>query len=406
MTGIFAKRLAGFLLLALLAACKPGQNAGQNTGQNTPAAGAQCLTAPVFQAPELNGCSGSKRIRLTIVGDVLLHRQLQQLGYQRGFAGIWAQAAPFLAGADLAIANLEGPVAPGVDRAGRQQPDPGPVFGTGIYTGYPAFNYHPVILRDLKAAGIDLVSTANNHAMDRGSIGADLSLRELARAGIGAVGSIRSGAARDFVWRQKTALGNLSFIACSFSTNGLADPNRQVLMCYRDRAELLALVRHEAADARVAGVVVLPHWGQEYQSQPDASQQALAQALADAGALAVIGTHPHAVQPIALLEGPAGTVPIAYSTGNFIAVQDTMPARVGALALLELCEGSGRQGSGRQGLVAERIGWIAGQMEFTPQAYWLDIAPVGSTGPRGVAQRHLNRIAPGFSAQPRLCAPS
>ncbi|MCP5039271.1 MAG: hypothetical protein GY945_16895, partial [Rhodobacteraceae bacterium] len=204
--------------------------------------------------------------------------------------------------------------------------------------------------------------------------------------------------ARDFVLHQRSNAGTIAFIACSFSTNGIADPHRQVLMCYSDRAELLALVRREAANPDVAGVIVLPHWGQEYRSQPDANQQALARDLAAAGATAIIGTHPHAVQPFTLLDGQGATVPVAYSTGNFIAIQDVMPSKVGAMALLDLC-----QGQGSPGLVAENFGWIAMQMEFSPEAYWLDIAPARTEGAFGLAYRHLSKIAPGFSAQPEAC---
>ena len=376
------------LLLLVLAACLPGDGP---VGRAV-APGGQCK--PAYTAPPLNACTGGERVSLTIAGDVLLHWQLAQLGYARGFQGVWEQAAPFLAGADLAIANLEGPVAPGLTRGGGQAPDPGPVYDNKVYTGFPLFNYHPRILADLRAAGVDLVTTANNHAMDRGARGADLTLRELERAGIGAVGTIRGGDSREFVLRRGTALGKISFIACSFSTNGNADPKRQVLLCYKDRPELLALVRAEVARADVAGVIVLPHWGQEYQSTPDANQRALARDLAAAGAMAVIGTHPHAVQPFTTLPGAGKTVPVAYSTGNFIAVQSDMPSKVGALAVLELCRAPGG------GLVAERFGWIAAQMEFSRTAYWLNIAGKGTAGPMGLAERHLSQVAPGFSAQP------
>jgi len=378
--------------LLLLAACLPGGQLGE-TGSVAPPG--QCK--PAYTAAPLNACAGSERLSLTIVGDVLLHWQLQQLGYARGFRDVWADAAPFLAGADLTIANLEGPVAPGLTRSGAQVVDPGPIYEDKVHTGYPMFNYHPRILRDLAASGVDFVTTANNHAMDRGSRGADLTLRELAGAGLGAVGTIRAGDARNFVLRRATRLGKISFIACSFSTNGNADPSRQVLGCYKDRAELLGLVHTETARADVAGVIVLPHWGQEYQSTPDANQRALARDLAGAGAMAVIGTHPHAVQPFTTLNGPAGAVPVAYSTGNFIAVQSEMPSKVGALATLELC----RAQAG--GLTVEKFGWIAAQMEFSPSRYWLNIATKGTPGPMGLAERHLNRIAPGYSAQPQHC---
>lgn len=378
--------------LLVLSACVPDR-APTTTGFAAGSLRGVCTGAPEFEAPPLNACTGPA-IRLSFVGDVLLHRQLQDLGYRAGFASTWSQPARYLAAADIAVANLEGPVAPGLTRTGARVPDPGPVGGTDVYTGFPQFNYNPVILRDLKAAGIDIVTTANNHAMDRGPAGADMTLAEVARAGISPVGTVARGARRSFVLRRRTPLGTLSFIACSFSTNGLPDPDRQVLRCYRDSDRLLGLVRREATDPAVAGVIVLPHWGQEYQSTPAPRQRALARALVGAGATAVIGTHPHTVQPWEVETGPGGVrAPVVYSTGNFIAIQDFMPAKMEAMAVLDLCPGTG----GRA--VVSNAGWIAMQMRFSSRGYWAEIAPRGS----GEAEAFLNRIAPGFSAQPPAC---
>ena len=397
---MFRGVVLGFGLV--LAGCQMEDSGVGSAGQaDLPEAQGQCLVrTPAYQAAPFNACSGAGRVQLALVGDVLLHRQLQMAGYARGFRRTWYQAEPLLSGADIAIANLEGPVARGLVAGGRAVQDPGPVFGTGVYTGYPAFNYHPVVLPDLKSSGIDIVTTANNHAMDRRSRGVDMTLEELDRVGIKHVGTIRAGAAREFVLRERTRLGVISFIACSFSTNGIADPAHQVLGCYgADRQVLLDLVRREAADRAVAGVIVLPHWGQEYTSRPDGQQQALARDLVAAGATAVVGTHPHAVQPWTLNARADGAqVPVVFSTGNFVAVQTGIPAQVGAMAMLELC-----RGKGGQGLVAHQGGWVAMQMEFTPQAYWLDVAPAGATGRRAMSFDHLSRVAPGFSAQPQDC---
>jgi len=390
--------LALITMLAALAACMPPEHGPPTEPRATGGPAGMCTGAPQFETAPLNACTGP-RARLAFVGDVLLHVQLQDHGYKTGFANVWHQPARHLRAADLAVANLEGTVAPGVAQDGTVGPDPGPGVDNRVYTGFPQFNYHPVVLRDLAQAGIDLVSTANNHAMDRGAIGADMTLAEVARAGLGAVGTAPSDGPRDFVHRRATPAGMLAFIACSFSTNGLPDPNGQVLRCYRDENRLTELVRREAADPGVAGVIVLPHWGREYTTTPSTRQRALARALVAAGATAVVGTHPHAVQPFEVLPGPGGTLaPVVYSTGNFVAIQDFMPAKVGAIALLDLC----RDEVGRA--VAERTGWIAMEMLFTPQGYWAQIAPKGTEGRNGRAEAFLNKVAPGFSAQPPACS--
>ncbi|GAB1380424.1 CapA family protein [Pararhodobacter aggregans] len=298
-------------------------------------AGAQtCLPVDL---PPVAICSGA-RLRLAIVGDVLVHEALAVQGYARGFGTIWGAAEPWLRRADLAIANLEGPVAPGLTADGRHLPDPGPVFDGRVHTDYPRFNYHPALLADLARAGLDVVTTANNHALDRGAAGAEATQVALAAAGIAGVGSVAPGGPRWQPLRLHTPLGRLSLLACSFSTNGIADPGRQIPRCYDDRGGLLAAVRAEVAAG--AGVIVLPHWGQEYQTRPDGAQRALARDLAAAGAMAVIGTHPHVPQPWEVLDSPLGPTLIVYSTGNFIAAQPPLDRATAPMVWLDLCRGA------------------------------------------------------------------
>lgn len=388
-----------FLALMALTACVPEDEPAAPTPTVMAPAGI-CTAEPVFEAAPLNACASGTTLRLAFVGDVLVHEQLQDHGYRYGFDAIWSQPAKYLRAADLAIANLEGPVAPGMTEARTRVADPGPVEDGLVYTGYPLFNYHPVLLRDLKAAGVDLVTTANNHVFDRGREGADMTLAELARAGLPAVGSVPREGRREFVHRRATALGTVSFIACTYGTNGFTDARDQVIWCFAEQDRLTALVRREAADPAVAGVVVLPHWGTEYASRQNSGQERLARALVAAGAMAVVGTHPHAVQPFTTeARGDGAQALVAYSTGNFISTQGFEPSAYEAMALIDICDG----GAGR-GLVVQRAGWIAMQMRLTTRGYWVDIAPRGSTGEAGAAEAHLRRVAPGFAAQPAACS--
>ncbi|MCC5988078.1 MAG: CapA family protein [Pararhodobacter sp.] len=289
-----------------------------------------------------NACAGNTRVSLAVVGDVLLHRPLAWRGYARGFETLWGNTMPWFRAADIAIANLEGPTAPGIARDGRRLPDPGPVFDDVVYTEYPRFNYHPVLIDALRDAGIDMVTTANNHALDRGPTGLAATMDELEARGMAFAGTIRAGARRDFARRLPTALGEIAFIACSYGTNGIPDPHGQVLLCHDQRAELLAAVRAEAA--RSALVVVLPHWGVEYSHRPTRAQRDLARDLVAAGAMAVIGTHPHVAQPVEWLQGPAGQALVAYSTGNFLAGQAELARASGLMIWAEACADPRRAG--------------------------------------------------------------
>jgi poly-gamma-glutamate synthesis protein (capsule biosynthesis protein) len=349
---------------------------------------AQPLCRPEPTAiPVVNACARGPRVSVAVVGDVLLHEVLQRVGYRYGFAVLWQAAVPILSAADVAIANLEVPTAPGFARGGRRRADPGAVFDGVVHTDYPQFNAHPSVIDALAAAGVDAVTVANNHALDRGPAGLDATLGELAARRMPATGAIVGGAPRDFAVRLPTRLGVLALIGCTYGTNGIPDPRRQVLNCFQDRAELLALVRAESARPGAAGVIVLPHWGDEYSHSPNAAQRALAAELAQAGALAVVGTHPHVVQPWEYPQGPRGRVPVVHSTGNFVAAQIELSRRVGILAWLDLCPTA-------QGVAVGAAGHLPMVMDFDrwPQVTIPDAEAAGS----GAAARALlDRLLPG-----------
>jgi poly-gamma-glutamate synthesis protein (capsule biosynthesis protein) len=278
---------------------------------------------------------GNRRLRIAAVGDVLLHSPLQRAAYAAtdGGRALWSEVEPLFRAADLAYANLEGPLAPGMTNSRNKIADPGPIFDDRVYTSYPLFNYHPRIARDLKLSGVDIVSTANNHALDRGSVGVDLTLAELARVGLPATGTIATGAKRNFTRLTQSPLGQVAWIACTYSTNGMPDPNDQTLMCYEDTDEMLDQVRMVSRRSDVAAVIVTPHWGDEYAHVPALRQKTLTQQFIRAGATAVIGTHPHVLQPWDTI----GKGVVFYSTGNFVSGQVGLPRRTGAIAWLELC---------------------------------------------------------------------
>ena len=283
-------------------------------------------------------CAEGDRITIAAVGDVLLHGPLQQQAYADpdGFRSLWQEALPLLANADITYANLEGTTAAGVDSAGRSVPDPGRVFGS-VYTSYPQFNYHPSLLRDLLASGVDVVSTANNHSMDRHSLGVDRTIDALEEAGLAFTGTRRRGESRSWAVRTNVRGVRLSFIACTYGTNGIRDPYDQVFLCFQQRDELLSLVSAEAARADVDAVIVTPHWGDEYHATPNRGQVELAHDLLEAGALAVIGSHPHVLQPWekhVTSDGREGFV--IYSLGNFVSNQTTLPKQSTLLLYLGL----------------------------------------------------------------------
>ena len=111
-----------------------------------------------------------------------------------------------------------------------------------------------------------------------------------------------------------------------------------------DPATLAADVTAARQSADV--VIVLLHAGDEYQHQPNATQRALAEAALAAGADAVIGAHPHVVQPIE----QRGAQLVAWSLGNFVFDLDEVdranipPPRVTLVLRLTFAAGRGLVG--------------------------------------------------------------
>lgn len=164
----------------------------------------------------------------------------------------------------------------------------------------------PDSLRQLQ--GFDVVSTANNHALDDGAAGAALGLKILQQAHIAAIGS-RLGGGAWHGWRTTVRGRRVAWLAAS-----AWGPFQ------KGRAEVRPLagsgLLEEVAALSKAGdlVFVSLHWGLEYEARPTDGQRRTAHALIDAGASAVIGHHPHVAQPVESYRGR----PIFYSLGNFL----------------------------------------------------------------------------------------
>jgi hypothetical protein len=292
-------------------------------------------------------CDPAETVTIAAVGDVLLHGRLQQQAYASpdGFVSLWAGIKDLLEAADITYANLEGPTAQGVNSAGRDVADPGKTFDGKVYTSYPQFNYHPSLLGDLMESGVDVVSTANNHSLDRRALGVDRTIDALEAAGLPFTGTRRRGDTTS-PWYTITEVKGmrLAWIACTYGTNGLPDNHHQVLWCYQDADLLEAEVKQLAARDDVDAVLVTPHWGQEYKATPERAQIRLARRLLDAGATAILGSHPHVLQPWERYTTPDGRQTfIVYSLGNFVSGQSQLARRSTMLLYLGLSRGADGQ---------------------------------------------------------------
>lgn len=292
-------------------------------------------------------CEPGKRVTLAFGGDLLLHQELQQQAYavDEGAAVLWSNIADLLAEPDLMYLNLEGPMAAGLDRDFLEVEDPGRKYDRVVYTAYPRFNYHASIAKDLVAAGVDIVSTANNHSLDRGNLGVDRTIAALRQAKLAFIGTHEAGElARSYTLSNIGEL-QIAWIACTQTTNQIPDELGQVTRCGNGAViedqirRLRATGRYHKREPKVDAVIVTPHWGKEYVHTPRESDQQLAQRWIDAGAIAVIGSHPHVVQPWAKLHAEDGREGLVfYSLGNFASHQVELSRRSSLLLYVTLVE--------------------------------------------------------------------
>jgi poly-gamma-glutamate capsule biosynthesis protein CapA/YwtB (metallophosphatase superfamily) len=313
------------ILLGLLAGCAaPRQAASPGASAAGP--------APTRDAPQLPPHGGAvapapqpspaprvlARATIGAVGDVLMHEAVKRSAeaHRRdapdgGYGWLYAPIADLLSAPDLTFANLETPIAP--ESSG----------GTRAFV----FNAPPEALAALRRAGVDVVSVANNHAFDQGRPGFEETLRRVQAAGLRAVGAGPADRPAGPLHVQAGGL-DLAFLGWAhfFNQEGNACPERRegapacVQAALLERGRAVEAVREAAAHADA--VVVSLHWGTEYEQQPRAEDVELAHQLADAGALVVLGHHPHVLQPVELYRRADGTTAvIAYSLGNFVSNQ-------------------------------------------------------------------------------------
>jgi poly-gamma-glutamate synthesis protein (capsule biosynthesis protein) len=215
----------------------------------------------------------------------------------------------YLKGFDIAFCNLESPIS-----------DQGqPVPGKGI-----AFRAPLEAMETLRMGGFDVISFANNHALDYRDEAFGQTLSLLRQDGVKTVGAGENlTASRQPAVFEKNGV-KVAFLAYTdmadlwFSSSYKRPFRADETRCgVAPLEEDLILEDIAAVKSSVDVVVVSLHWGVEYTSGPTDQQQKLAHDLIDAGANLIIGHHPHVFQGFEVYGGGL----IAYSLGNFVTDQ-------------------------------------------------------------------------------------
>ena len=216
---------------------------------------------------------------------------------------VLAPIAPVLSGADLAMVNLETAI------TDRGEPIPGK-------------NYHfrssPKSFTALKAAGVDVVNMANNHALDYGPVGMQDTFDAIASSGLPVVGIGHNAAEayrpyRTVIKGQRIAILSASdWLEPALVPAWSATDTQPGIAFSIDRTRLVDAIR--AVRPEVDTLVVFLHWGTEETYCASPEQQDLASTLLGEGADLVVGSHAHRV----FGAGRSGNSLVAYGLGNFV----------------------------------------------------------------------------------------
>jgi poly-gamma-glutamate synthesis protein (capsule biosynthesis protein) len=296
--------LGGAVLLTVglaTAGPPPYHQAIRGAGRPAPAAAAVAApattsTAPL--APTSPLATTPTNVTMAFAGDVHFAGRVAR----RATAGsdVLGPIGRTLAAADIAMVNLESAITE------RGTPEPKEFH----------FRAPPAALDSLRAAGVDVVTMANNHAVDYGLVGLADSLAAIGAHHEPVIGIGRDAAAAYSPWFTEVRGVRVAVLAASQIhdrtqrawTAGPTSPG----IASAGSARLVSAVRDARARAQI--VVVYLHWGTEGQACPNGEQRAIARRLSAAGADAVVGTHAH----LLLGAGWLGPTYVDYGLGNFL----------------------------------------------------------------------------------------
>ena len=280
--------------------------------------------------------------------------------------GVLDAIAPVLSGADIAMVNLETAI---TDRGD-------PVPGKNYHFRSPAASFEA-----LRAAGVDVVNMANNHALDYGPVGMDDTLTAIASAKLPVVGIGHNAAEayrpyRTTVNGQRVAIFSATdWLEPALVSQWSATDTQPGLAFSIDRTRLVDGIRAVRPD--VDTVVAFLHWGTEETYCASPEQEDLAHAVIDAGADIVVGSHAHRV----FGAGHLGTAFVAYGLGNFVYFrEDGESGRSGVL----LVTAKGRR--------VENYSWVAARI-----THGLPVPETGEDASADVKEWENRRVCSGLS---------
>ncbi len=253
----------------------------------------------------------NKTITIAVTGDIMFHTTQLKSAFDNetktyDFYPMFQKIEKYISSADLAIANLETVVD---DVQGR-------------YSGYPRFNSPVETLMAIRDVGFDILSTANNHCLDKGKNGIINTIDNINEYGMENIGTYKDSN-KEVMIKDVDGI-KIGILSYTYGCNGLKSLLTKEELSYMvniidEHKMKMDIEQAKALEADI--ILVCIHWGNEYQTVPSEEQKLLGKKMIDWGADIILGSHPHVIQRSELIEHEGKRKFIVYSMGNFISNQ-------------------------------------------------------------------------------------
>ena len=263
-----------------------------------------------------------KYIDIVSLGNLIIHQsQINGAKNENGydFSPSFQYIKEMVSEADISLGILEGALAGG---------EP---------TGYPIFNSPDEVIDSLRDTGIDVVNYANNHIYDYDDEGLQRTIEITKEKGLDVLGVKSTEEEKSYLVKEVDGvkIGFASYVFETAAVNGYKTINSNPVSInsenlintfnYNDLESFYNRIASEISAMKAEGVkfiIASMHWGEEYNTYIEATQNEIAKKLNELGVDIILGGHPHVIQPYEIICNESGhSTFVIYSQGNSLSNQ-------------------------------------------------------------------------------------
>ena len=263
-----------------------------------------------------------KYIDIVSLGNLIIHQsQINGAKNENGydFSPSFQYIKEMVSEADISLGILEGALAGG---------EP---------TGYPIFNSPDEVIDSLRDTGIDVVNYANNHIYDYDDEGLQRTIEITKEKGLDVLGVKSTEEEKSYLVKEVDGvkIGFASYVFETAAVNGYKTINSNPVSInsenlintfnYNDLESFYNRIASEISAMKAEGVefiIASMHWGEEYNTYIEATQNKIKKKLNELGVDIILGGHPHVIQPYEIICNESGhSTFVIYSQGNSLSNQ-------------------------------------------------------------------------------------